>query len=75
MDIQDYISSGKLELFVLGDLNETEQQEVLAMAKKYPEIEQEIIAIEEAYITLISIQMLKKGWQYHYSKMGYSLKK
>ena len=52
MDIQDYISSGKLELFVLGDLNETEQQEVLAMAKKYPEIEQEIIAIEEAMLAI-----------------------
>ncbi|WP_339922513.1 anti-sigma factor [uncultured Cyclobacterium sp.] len=52
MDIQDYISSGKLELFVLGDLNETEQQEVLAMAKKYPEIEQEITAIEEAMLAI-----------------------
>jgi len=39
VDIQAYISSGKLELFVLGELNETEQQEVLAMSKKYPEIE------------------------------------
>lgn len=52
MDIQAYISSGKLELFVLGELNETEQQEVLAMAKKYPEIEQEIIAIEEAMLAI-----------------------
>jgi len=52
VDIQAYISSGKLELFVLGDLNETEQQEVLAMAKKYPEIEQEIIAIEEAMLAI-----------------------
>ncbi|MBD3630358.1 anti-sigma factor [Cyclobacterium sp.] len=48
MDIQTYISSGKLELFVLGDLNETEQQEVLSMAKKYPEIQEEIKAIEAA---------------------------
>ncbi|MFO7826202.1 MAG: anti-sigma factor [Cyclobacterium sp.] len=48
MDIQNYISSGKLELFVLGDLNETEQQEVLSMARKYPEIQQEIDAIEAA---------------------------
>ena len=52
MDIQAYISSGKLELFVLGDLNETEQQEVLAMAKKYPEINQEIIAIEDAMLAI-----------------------
>lgn len=48
MDIQTYISSGKLELFVLGDLNETEQQEVLSMARKYPEIQQEIEEIEAA---------------------------
>ncbi|WP_162340504.1 anti-sigma factor [Cyclobacterium salsum] len=48
MDIQAYISSGKLELFVLGDLNETEQQEVLSMAKKYPEIQKEIAEIEAA---------------------------
>jgi len=52
VDIQEYISSGKLELFVLGDLNETEQQEVLAMAKKYPEIDQEIAAIEEAMLAI-----------------------
>lgn len=52
MDIQAYISSGKLELFVLGDLNETEQQEVLAMAKKYPEINQEILAIEDAMLSI-----------------------
>ncbi|MDO6437188.1 anti-sigma factor [Cyclobacterium sp. 1_MG-2023] len=52
MDIQAYISSGKLELFVLGDLNETEQQEVLAMAKKYPEINQEILAIEDAMLAI-----------------------
>ncbi|EPR65048.1 hypothetical protein ADICYQ_5977 [Cyclobacterium qasimii M12-11B] len=36
----------------MGDLNETEQQEVLAMAKKYPEIEQEITAIEEAMLAI-----------------------
>ncbi|SHN15288.1 Anti-sigma-K factor RskA [Cyclobacterium lianum] len=48
MDIQNYISSGKLELFVLGDLNETEQQEVLSMARKYPEIQEELKAIEAA---------------------------
>ncbi len=46
MDIQAYISSGKLELFVLGDLNETERREVLSLAKAYPEIQREIEAIE-----------------------------
>lgn len=59
MDIQAYISSGKLELFVLGDLNETEQQEVLAMAKKYPEINQEIIAIEDAMLAIDQASAVK----------------
>ena len=59
MDIQAYISSGKLELFVLGDLNETEQQEVLAMAKKYPEIQQEINAIEDAMFAIDQVAAVK----------------
>ncbi|WP_339906097.1 anti-sigma factor [uncultured Cyclobacterium sp.] len=59
MDIKAYISSGKLELFVLGDLNETEQQEVLSMAKKYPEINQEIIAIEDAMLAIDQASAVK----------------
>ncbi|RZK83062.1 MAG: anti-sigma factor [Pedobacter sp.] len=43
-----YIESGILELYVLGQLNATEQAEVRSMATQYPEIEQEIEAIEIA---------------------------
>ena len=43
-----YIESGILELYVLGQLNDSEQNEVLAMALKYPEVKQEIEAIEIA---------------------------
>lgn len=43
-----YIETGILELYVLGQLNATEQREVEAMAAKYPEIKQEITAIEIA---------------------------
>lgn len=43
-----YIESGILELYVLGGLSEQEQHEVLAMAAKYPEVKQEIAAIELA---------------------------
>lgn len=43
-----YIESGKLELYVLGQLNAVEQIEVEAMAAKFPEIKQEIEAIEMA---------------------------
>ncbi|TDQ14963.1 anti-sigma-K factor RskA [Algoriphagus boseongensis] len=48
MNIQDYIESGKLELFLLGELNEREREEVLTLAKTYPEIQQELDALEEA---------------------------
>jgi anti-sigma-K factor RskA len=48
VDIQTYISSGKLELFVLGELSEREREEVLAMAKLHPEIQDELDQIEEA---------------------------
>lgn len=49
MDIQAYISSGKLELFVLGELSEREREEVLQLAKQYPEIQYELDQIEEAF--------------------------
>ncbi|HEY0176038.1 MAG TPA: anti-sigma factor [Pedobacter sp.] len=43
-----YIETGILELYVLGQLNALEQREVEEMAVKYPEIKQEIDAIEIA---------------------------
>ena len=48
MNIQEYIESGKLELFLLGELTEHERAEVIAMAKAYPQIQQELDALEEA---------------------------
>lgn len=48
MNTQEYIESGKLELFLLGELTEREREEVLALAKKSPEIQQELKALEEA---------------------------
>jgi anti-sigma-K factor RskA len=43
-----YIESGILELYVLGQLTAQEQAEVEAMAAQYPEVKQEIDAIELA---------------------------
>lgn len=43
-----YIESGILELYVLGQLTVEEQHEVEAMAARYPEVKQEIEAIEIA---------------------------
>lgn len=54
-----YIESGILELYVLGELNEQEQYEVEAMAAQYPEVKQEISAIElamEEYAIKHSVQ-------------------
>jgi len=46
VDIQSYISSGKLELFLLGELTEREHEEVLSLAKTHPEIQQELDELE-----------------------------
>ncbi len=52
VNIQEYIESGKLELFLLGELNEREREEVIAMAKAHPEIQQELDSLEEAMFSL-----------------------
>lgn len=46
MDIQAYISSGILESYVLGLANEAEKAEVQKLSEQYPEIRDEIRAIE-----------------------------
>ena len=46
MDIKKYISSGILELYVLGRVTEEQQREVENYADKYQEIREEIDAIE-----------------------------
>lgn len=54
METKEYIESGILELYVYGSLTEVESEEVAAMAKKYPEINAEIIAIEKSIVSLSS---------------------
>ena len=46
--IEDYISSGILELYVYGALSESESREVTAMLREYPEVEKEVEEIEDA---------------------------
>jgi len=48
LDPKSYIQSGILEQYVLGKLTEAEISEVERFAEQYPEIQQEIVAIEEA---------------------------
>jgi len=47
VNIEEYISSGILEAYVLGELSEKENQEVQAMAEQHPEVKAEIEAVEE----------------------------
>lgn len=59
MEINETISSGLLELYVLGLANEQESAEVNALAKKYPEVAAEIAAIEsglEGYAMMNAVE-------------------
>lgn len=47
-DLQAYIESGVLELYVLGELTESERLEVEALLEKYPELKTELLQIETA---------------------------
>jgi anti-sigma-K factor RskA len=58
-ELKEYIESGILELYVLGQVTAQEQIEVEEMMAKYPEVKQEIKAIEfamEQYALLQAIQ-------------------
>jgi anti-sigma-K factor RskA len=48
MDLKEYISSGILELYASGALDEAEAREVEAMAGKHPEVKAELDAIQNA---------------------------
>ena len=52
MNVNEYIASGILELYVAGVLSEKENLEVHRYAEKYPEINDEIVSIETAVIAL-----------------------
>ena len=52
MDINAYIESGILELYVAGALSESENKEVYELMLKHPEILQEVLEIEAAIIKL-----------------------
>jgi anti-sigma-K factor RskA len=52
LNIQDYISSGIIERYLLGELSEKECAEVLADSNRYPEIKSEIEAVE---VTLMQL--------------------
>jgi anti-sigma-K factor RskA len=53
VNLQDYISSGILEAYVLGDLSESEKAEVEKNLLLYPELRKELASIEEAQEVLL----------------------
>ena len=53
MNIKEYISSGILEAYVLGDVNAAERAEVEANIQLYPEIRAELALIEETQEKLL----------------------
>ncbi len=52
MDINAYIESGILELYVAGTLSEKENKEVYELMQQHPEILQEVLEIESALVKL-----------------------
>lgn len=60
MNIKNYISSGILEAYVLGELSGRIKQEVERNADEYPEVYEEIRHIKEAF-HIISVQSQKQA--------------
>lgn len=52
MEVEKYIASGILELYVAGALTEEENTEVYQYAHEYPKIREEILAIESSVLEL-----------------------
>ena len=52
MNIEEYIASRILELYVAGSLSEKENEEVHAAIQKYPELLSEVESIENAILQL-----------------------
>ena len=61
MDVKDIISSGLLELYVLGMASEQETAEVAVWAKQYPEIAAEIASIEAGLETYAKMNAIEPG--------------
>ncbi len=54
MTIQEYISSGVIESYILGELSDKERAEVEALAAKHPEVTAEIEAVETTLMNFAS---------------------
>ena len=57
-NIQEYLDSGVIEMYVLDQLNDAEREEVEKLATQYPEIREEIVEVEEAMGTYHTLEGL-----------------
>lgn len=57
-NIQEYLDSGVIEMYVLDQLNDAERAEVEKLATQYPEIREEIVEVEEAMGTYHTLEGL-----------------
>ena len=57
-NIQEYLDSGVIEMYVLDQLNDAEREEVEKLAAQYPEIREEIVEVEEAMGTYHTLEGL-----------------
>ncbi|WP_162852470.1 anti-sigma factor [Dinghuibacter silviterrae] len=71
MNVQELISSGKLELYVAGTLSEREMGDVAASALEYPEIATEIEKIERAMLDFLSPVEFNMTEREKDSQLGY----
>lgn len=53
MNLQEYIASGILESYVVGDLNDHDRAEVEDNLRQYPELRQELAKIEQAHEAIL----------------------
>lgn len=75
MNIQEYIESGILEQYCLNVLNEQERADVLKNCSLYPEIKQELTAIEISFENLFRSQSIapdKKLKDQILAKLGFA---
>jgi len=72
MNIEEYISSGILELYIAGVLTEKENEEIYAVIQKNPEALADVVSIEKALLLLT--KSVKNDASYTFSSIKHKLK-
>jgi len=70
MDIQQYIESGILEEYCLGRLDEADESYLIQMTMLYPEIKEELTAVELAFENLATSTAIEPGDQVKQNILG-----